>query len=146
MMLMRTDPFRELDRFAQQIWGTPVRPAAMPIDAYRQGDHFIAEFDLPGVDEESIDLTVEKNVLTVHAERSRVEEQDGDLTEVIISERPYGTFNRQLFLGESLNTDQIDASYVNGVLTVRIPIAETAKARKVQINAATKKKSAALSA
>ncbi len=146
MMLMRTDPFRELDRFAQQIWGTPVRPAAMPIDAYRQGDHFIAEFDLPGVDEESIDLTVEKNILTVRAERSRVVAQEDDSTEVIISERPYGTYSRQLFLGETLDTDHIDASYINGVLTVKIPIAETAKARKVQINTAPKKKSAALSA
>lgn len=144
MMLMRTDPFRELDRFAQQLWGTPARPAAMPIDAYRKGDHFIAEFDLPGVSEDSIDLTVEKNVLTIHAQRARVE-GDNENLEVLVAERPFGTFSRQLFLGETLDSDHIEANYVNGVLTVRIPIAETAKARKVQINAG-KKKSAALSA
>lgn len=145
MMLMRTDPFREIDRFAQQLWGTPARPAVMPIDAYRSGDHFIAEFDLPGVQEDSIDLTVEKNVLTVHAERQRVD-ASGDNTEVLVAERPYGTFSRQLFLGETLDSEHIEADYVNGVLTVRIPIAETAKARKVQINSAGKKKNAALSA
>lgn len=144
-MLMRTDPFRELDRFAQQLWGTPARPAVMPIDAYRSGDHFIAEFDLPGVQEGSIDVTVEKNILTVHAERQRVE-SDAENTEVLVAERPYGTFSRQLFLGETLDSDRIEADYVNGVLTVRIPIAEAAKARKVQINAGNKKKSAALSA
>lgn len=144
-MLMRTDPFRELDRFAQQLWGTPARPAVMPIDAYRSGDHFIAEFDLPGVQEDSIDVTVEKNILTVHAERQRID-SDAESTEVLVAERPYGTFSRQLFLGETLDSDRIEAEYVNGVLTVRIPIAEAAKARKVQINSGSKKKSAALSA
>ena len=134
-MLMRTDPFREFDRLAQQVLGTPSRPAAMPIDAYRQGDEFVVEFDLPGVDASSIDLTVEKNVLTVHAERRR-NALDG--VELLVGERPQGTFSRQLFLGDGLDTDRIDASYVDGVLTLRLPIAEKAKPRRVPINATDK--------
>src|ERR1700738_760588 len=98
-MLMRTDPFRELDRLAQQVFGTPARPAAMPIDAYRDGEQFVIEFDLPGVQADSIDLTVEQNVLTVHANRHR---SGHDGTEFLVAERPYGMFSRQLFLGETL--------------------------------------------
>src|SRR3954453_17985266 len=105
-MLMRTDPFRELDRLGQQALGTPSRPAAMPIDAYRRGDEFIVELDLPGVDAESIDLTVERNVLTVHAQRRR--SGDGDI-ELLVGERPQGTFSRQLFLGDTLDTANIAA-------------------------------------
>ena len=100
-MLMRTDPFRDLDRLTQQVFGTPTRPAAMPIDAYRRGDEFVVQFDLPGVDAESIDLTVEKNVLTVHAERKR---DHGEDVELLVGERPQGTFSRQLFFGETLYT------------------------------------------
>jgi HSP20 family protein len=132
-MLMRTDPFRDFDRLAQQVLGTPARPAAMPIDAYRHGDQFIVEFDLPGVDTGSIDLTVEKNVLTVHAQRRRTA-PDG--VELLVGERPQGTFSRQLFLGEGLDTDRIDANYADGVLTLRLPIAEKAKPRRVPINIA----------
>jgi HSP20 family protein len=130
-MLMRTDPFRELDRITQQLLGTPSRPAAMPIDAFRKGDEFVVQFDLPGVDASSIDLTVEKNVLTVHAERSR---SDGDGVELLVGERPHGTFSRQLFLGETLDAEHIDASYTDGVLTLRLPIAEKAKPRRVPIS------------
>jgi HSP20 family protein len=129
-MLMRTDPFRELDRVTQQVLGTPTRPAAMPIDAYRTGDSFVVQFDLPGVDPESIDLTVEKNVLTVHAGRTRPEPEG---LEMLVAERPQGTFSRQLFLGETLDTEQINADYADGVLTLRIPMAEQAKPRKVKI-------------
>jgi HSP20 family protein len=131
-MLMRTDPFRELDRLAQ-VLGTPARPAAMPIDAYRNGDSFLVQFDLPGVQADSIDLTVEKNVLTVHATRSRAE---ADGVEMLVAERPQGTFSRQLFLGETLDTEHIEAEYADGVLTLRLPVAESAKPRKVSINAA----------
>lgn len=131
-MLMRTDPFRELDRLTQQAFGTRMRPAVMPMDAYREGDQFVVHFDLPGVDASSIDLTVEKNVLTVTAERNW---QANDNQQVLASERPQGTFRRQLFLGESLDTDGAAASYNNGVLTVTIPVAEQAKPRKVQIGA-----------
>ncbi len=130
-MLMRTDPFRDFDRLAQQVLGTPARPAAMPIDAYRHGDEFVVEFDLPGVDTGSIDLVVEKNVLTVHAQRQRTS-LDG--VELLVGERPQGTFSRQLFLGEGLDTERIDASYTDGVLTLRLPVAEKAKPRRVPIN------------
>jgi len=130
-MLMRTDPFRELDRLAQQALGTPSRPAAMPIDAYRRGDDFVVELDLPGVDAESIDLTVERNVLTVHAQRRR--SVDGDV-ELLVGERPQGTFSRQLFLGDTLDTANIAADYTDGVLTLKLPVAERAKPRRVPIS------------
>ncbi|HEU4915384.1 MAG TPA: Hsp20/alpha crystallin family protein [Acidimicrobiia bacterium] len=130
-MLMRTDPFREFDRFTQQAFGTRYRPSAMPMDAYRQGDQFVVNFDLPGVDPSSIDLTVEKNVLSVSAERRWEPAED---LQIVASERPQGNFNRQLFLGEGLDSDQVEASYENGVLSVTIPVAEQAKPRKVEIS------------
>ena len=131
-MLMRTDPFRDLDRLAQQVLGTPSRPAAMPIDAFRQGDEFVIHFDLPGVDASAIELTVEKNVLTVHARRDR---PAPDEVEMLVAERPQGTFSRQLFLGDTLDADALTANYADGVLTLRIPVAEKAKPRRVEINA-----------
>jgi HSP20 family protein len=130
-MLMRTDPFRDFDRLAQQVLGTPARPAAMPIDAFREGDEFVVELDLPGVEAEGIELTVEKNVLTVHAQRQR---SAGEGTELLVGERPHGTFSRQLFLGDTLDTDRIHADYTDGVLTLRLPVAEKAKPRRVPIN------------
>jgi HSP20 family protein len=130
-MLMRTDPFRDLDRLVQQVAGTPARPAVMPMDAYRNQDTFLVLFDLPGVSTDSIELTVEKNVLTVHAERSRPTGNDD--VEMVASERPQGTFSRQLFLADTLDADAIEADYQAGVLTLRIPIAERAKPRKVEI-------------
>jgi HSP20 family protein len=129
-MLMRTDPFRELDRLTQQVLGTAARPAAMTMDAYRDGDNFYVHFDLPGIKADSIDLTVEKNVLTVRAERVPVAP---DSAEMIVSERPYGTFSRQVFLGESLDADKIAADYTAGVLTLTIPVREAAKPRSIQI-------------
>ena len=133
-MLMRTDPFRELDRIAQQVLGTTARPAAMPIDAYRKGDDFVVLFDLPGVDASSINLTVERNVLTVHADRNRP--ADGDV-EMLIGERPQGTFSRQLFLGDTLDTDRLSADYTDGVLRLHVPVREQAKPRRVDINTGT---------
>jgi HSP20 family protein len=129
-MLMRTDPFRDLDRLAQQAFGTTARPAAMPIDAYRSGEEFVVHFDLPGVEPDSIDLTVEKNVLTVHAQRERGVNSD---VEMLIAERSFGVFSRQLFLGESLDADRMSANYANGVLTLRVPVAERAKPRRLTI-------------
>jgi HSP20 family protein len=132
-MLMRTDPFRELDRLTQQLFGqngTWSRPAVMPMDAYRDGEQFVVHFDLPGVDPSSVDLNVERNVLTVKAERVP---SYGDEVELQVAERPRGVFSRQLFLGDTLNPDQIEASYDAGVLTLRIPIAEKAKPRKIEI-------------
>ena len=133
-MLMRTDPFRELDRLTQQVFGangTSSRPAVMPMDAYRLGETFVVQFDLPGVDPGSIDLDVERNVLTVRAERLA---SIGDQVELQVAERPRGMFSRQLFLGDTLDTDRIDASYDAGVLTLRIPVAEQAKPRKIAIH------------
>jgi HSP20 family protein len=132
-MLMRTDPFRELDRLTQQVFGTSgtaARPAVMPMDAWREEDTFVVEFDLPGVDADSIDLDVERNVVTVKAERPAREAE----TEMIAAERPRGVFSRQLILGDNLDTDNIAAAYDAGVLTLRIPVAERAKPRKIQIS------------
>ena len=132
-MLMRSDPFRELDRLTQQVFGTsgtPARPAVMPMDAWREGDNFLVEFDLPGVKPSSIDLDVERNVITVKAERPG----HCNDTEMLAAERPRGIFSRQLVLGENLDTEHIDASYEGGVLTLRIPVAEQAKPRKIEIN------------
>jgi HSP20 family protein len=129
-MLMRTDPFRELDRLTQQVFGTTARPAAMPMDAYRHGDSFYIHFDLPGIQPDSIDLTVEQNVLTVRADRVPLQKDDA---EMIVSERPYGTFTRQVFLGETLDADKISADYAAGVLTLTIPVHEAAKPRSIQI-------------
>lgn len=135
-MLMRTDPFRELDRLTQQVFGTTARPAAMPMDAYRQGDNFYVHFDLPGVNASSISLTVEQNVLTVRAERSQVK---ADGAELIVAERPYGTFTRQVFLGETLDADKVAADYSAGVLTLTIPVREAAKPRSIQITSSEEK-------
>ena len=130
-MLMRTDPFRDLDRLlTQQVFGTVARPAAMPMDAYRKGHDFYVHLDLPGINPESIDLTVEQNVLTVRAERPQVSPQGA---EMIVSERPTGTFSRQLFLGESLDAEAIAADYRAGVLTLTIPVREAAKPRKLAV-------------
>ncbi|GAA4549578.1 Hsp20/alpha crystallin family protein [Streptomyces collinus] len=131
-MLMRTDPFRELDRLTQQVFGpAATRPSAMAMDAYRSGDDFFVHFDLPGIDPETIELDVERNVLNVRAER-RPPAPEG--AEPLVAERPTGTFTRQLFLGDTLDTERIDASYEAGVLTLRIPVAEQAKPRRIQIS------------
>ncbi|GAA4003400.1 Hsp20/alpha crystallin family protein [Allokutzneria multivorans] len=131
-MLMRTDAFREFDRLAQQvITGTWSRPATMPMDAYREGEEFVVAFDLPGVSPEAIELSVERNVLTVKAERRPA--TGGDKVEMQVAERPLGVFSRQLFLGDALDADRIDASYDAGVLTLRIPVAEKAKPRRIEV-------------
>lgn len=130
-MLMRFDPFREFDRLSQEVLNsTARRQNAMPMDAFRLGDTFKIRFDLPGVDPSSIDLTVEKNVLTVRAERGW---DLGDGVEVLVTERQQGTYSRQLFLGDTLDTGNITADYDQGVLTVSIPVAEVAKPRRVQV-------------
>ena len=131
-MLMRTDPFRELDRLTQQMLGTngtSARPSVMPMDAWRDGDNFQVEFDLPGVRPESIDLDVERNVVTVKAERPPRENQ----AELLAAERPRGVYSRQLVLGDNLDTEHIRANYDSGVLSLDIPVAEAAKPRKIEI-------------
>ncbi|WP_432564508.1 Hsp20/alpha crystallin family protein [Kineococcus sp. SYSU DK003] len=128
-MLMRTDPFRELDRLTQQVLGTSARPAVMAMDAWRRGDEFVVEFDLPGVDPSTVELDVERNVLTVRAQRPVHEGTD----EMIAAERPRGVFSRQLILGDNLDTEKIAASYGAGVLTLRVPVAEKAKPRRIAV-------------
>ena len=130
-MLLRTaDPFRDFDRLAQQLLGTTNRPVVMPMDAWREGDRFVIEFDLPGVNRDTIDLDVERNVLTVSAERVA---GNGDW-EMLASERPRGRFSRQLVLGDNLDLDRIEAHYAEGVLRLVVPVAEKAKPRKIQVN------------
>jgi HSP20 family protein len=140
-MLMRTDPFRELDRLTQQVFGpsgTLARPAVMPMDAWRDGDTFHVEFDLPGVSQDSIDIDVERNVVTVKAERpTRASD-----AELIAAERPRGVFSRQLVLGDNLDTEHIEATYDTGVLTLRIPVAEQAKPRKIEVSSTNERQQA----
>ncbi|RAJ69886.1 HSP20 family protein [Streptomyces sp. Amel2xB2] len=136
-MLMRTDPFRELDRLTQQFFGHPSgtwsRPSPMPMDAYREGDEYVIALDLPGVDPEAVDIDVERNMLTVKAER-RPQTRSDD-AQVELSERPLGVFSRQVVLADTLDTEHIQADYDAGVLTLRIPITERAKPRKISIGA-----------
>ena len=139
-MLMRTDPFRELDRLTQQLLGTTgtrTRPTLMLMDAWRDGDTFHVEFDLPGVDPSSIDLDVERNVITVNAHRESLSDQ----VERLAAERPRGHFSRQLVLGENLDTENITANYTYGVLALEIPVAESAKPRKIEIGRGSDSKS-----
>ena len=133
MLLRTTDPFRDLDRLTQQILGTTNRPAVMPMDAWREGDRFVIEFDLPGVAKDSVELDVERNVLTVRAERVA---RNGDW-EMLASERPRGVFSRQLVLGDNLDLDRIEATYDAGVLRLAVPVAEKAKPRKIEISSGT---------
>ena len=130
-MYMRTDPFRDFDRLAQQVLGsgTQTRPSVMLMDAWRQGDRFVIEFDLPGVQPESLDIDVERNVLTVRAERAR---GNGDW-ELLASERPSGVFSRQLVLGDNLDLERLEATYDQGVLRLTVPVAERAKPRKIEV-------------
>ena len=143
-MLMRSDPFREFDRLAQQVLGagTTSRPAVMPMDAWREGDAFRIEFDLPGVAEETLDIDVERNVLTIRAERPA---RTGDW-EPLAAERPTGLFSRQLVLGENLDLERLEAHYDNGVLSLTVPVAEKAKPRKVQVTRGTGAKQSAITA
>jgi HSP20 family protein len=130
-MLLQHDPFRELDRLTQQMFGTVARPSNMALDAWREGDDIVVELDLPGMDPEKLDIDVERNVLTVRAERTTTLPEGAT---AVASERPWGVFTRQLVLGESLDTEKVDADYTAGVLRIRIPIAERAKPRKISIS------------
>lgn len=132
-MLMRTDPFREVERLFEQ---SARAPRSFPMDAVRRGDEMVMVFDLPGVSRESIDLTVERNVLTVRADRRPTFGADDEL---VISERPVGTYSRQVFLGDSLDSDAIEAHYEGGILTLKIPVAESAKPRKIDVGGAEEK-------
>jgi HSP20 family protein len=133
-MLLRMDPFRELDRLFEAAGsaGAGTGTRTVPMDALRKGDRVHVRFDLPGIDPDSVDLTVERNQLTLTAER-RWDRQEGE--EWLVAERPVGRFTRQLFLGDNLDAERIEAHYEHGVLEVTIPVAEQAKPRKVSINA-----------
>ncbi|MFG2310864.1 Hsp20/alpha crystallin family protein [Streptomyces sp. NPDC048566] len=139
-MLMRTDPFRELDRMAQQLMGpaTWSKPSVMPMDAYREGDEYVVAFDIPGVSPDALEIDVERNMLTVKAERRPVTKADDVKME--LSERPLGAFSRQIVLADTLDTERIQADYDAGVLTLRIPIAERAKPRKISVGAGSGRK------
>src|ERR1700750_2816313 len=132
-MLMRTDPFRDLDRFTEQVLGTAARPVVMPMDAWREGEEFIVEFDLPGIKDDSLDLDIERNVVTVRADPPGIDPG----REMLAAERRRGVFSRQVVLGENLDTEKIDATYEGGVLRLRIPVAERAKPRKIAIGGRT---------
>jgi HSP20 family protein len=130
-MLLRWDPFRDIDRTVEEVMGRVNSPApALPFDAVRRGEAVVVSVDLPGVAADAIDLTVERNVLTLRAER-HAERRDDD--EVLASERRFGSFTRQIFLGDNLDTSTISADHRDGVLTITIPVAETAKPRKVAV-------------
>src|SRR2546425_1134276 len=131
-MLLRFDPFRDLDRLTQQLWQQPLgRPSIMPMDAYRDGDRFVVLLDLPGIEPGSLDVTVDRNVLTVSAQRNS---QPQEAQQIIAAERPTGSFQRQVYLSDGLDTDTVEARYDNGVLTVTIPVADEAKPRKIEIS------------
>jgi HSP20 family protein len=135
MALVRSDPFRDVDRLIQQLWGgqtgNGARALAMPMDAYRKDDSFLIRLDLPGVAADAVDLTVEDNVLTIKADRPAPPASEG--VESVIAERPYGTFVRQVFLGTNLDAEHIRAEYEAGVLTLAIPVAEHAKPRRIEV-------------
>jgi HSP20 family protein len=128
--MLMSDPFRQFDRLTQQVFGTAARPVAMPLDAWREANEFVVAVDLPGVEPESIDVGVEQNVLSIRAECPHAA---GDGVEYLAAERPHGVFSRQLILGETLDTENVKAAYDGGVLTLRIPVAEKAQPRKIEI-------------
>ena len=128
-MLVRTDPFRDLDRLNEHLWGTSAHPAVMPMDAWRDGDQFVIEFDLPGISPDAVDLDVERNVLTVRAERAAARPD----REMLASERARGVFSRELVLGDNLDVEKVKAEYAGGVLTLTIPVTEKAKPRKIAV-------------
>ena len=130
-MLLRFDPFRDFDRLANDVFGTARTPAPMPMDCLRTGDTFLVRFDLPGIDADSLEVSAENNTLTVRAERRRHDPEDATY---LVSERPSGSYSRQLVLGDGLAVDDIHADYRDGVLTLTIPVAERAKPRKIEIS------------
>lgn len=147
MALVRSDPFRDVDRLFQQLWQTQQsgpRPMAMPMDAYRKEDSFLLQLDLPGVAPDSIELTVEENVLTISAERPAPPTGEG--VESVIAERAFGTFTRQVVLGKTLDSERIEANYEGGVLTVAIPVAEKAKPRRIEVSVGSDQKQLSASA
>jgi len=137
MTIMRFDPLREFDRITEQVLASTRALRAIPMEAYRRGDMFYVHLDLPGVDEADAEVTVEGNMVNVRAQRTSPR-QEGD--EVIVDERPHGTFARQLLLGENLDVGGLTATYERGVLTLTIPVSSAAKPRRVEIAAEAKRR------
>lgn len=130
-MLLQNDPFRDFDVLLSRLGSrTGNGTMAMPMDAYRRGEDIWVHIDLPGVAADSLDINVERNVLTVNAERNW-QREDGD--QVYLAERPRGVYRRQVHLGDGLDAERIEANFVDGVLTLRIPVAEVAKPRRITI-------------
>jgi HSP20 family protein len=130
-MQTQNDPFRLIDSLLDQFGTVRTTGGNVAVDAYRRGEDVWLHFDLPGVATDSLDIDVERNVLTVSAERKWLPTEDDH---VYFAERRQGTYRRQVTLGQDVDIDNIEADYHDGVLTVRIPVAERAKARKVVIN------------
>ena len=125
------DPFRDLDRVASALFdGAHRGPRRMPMDLYRDGDHYVLTADLPGIDPGSVDIDVDGQLLTIRAERTLAA---GEGVKWITREREAASFLRQLSLGQGVDTERISASYVNGVLSVTIPVSEKAKPRKIAV-------------
>lgn len=129
-MSISFDPFHHLDELREQVVSGGRTPRSFPMDAYRRGDEFFVHLDLPGVQPETVDVSVENQVLTITSER-RFEQRQGD--EFIVSERPQGRFSRQLRLGSTIDTEKIEASYEDGVLTLTLPVSQRARPRQIQI-------------
>jgi HSP20 family protein len=132
-MLLRSATVRDLDRITARVFDTATRNSGARLDAYRIDDTFYIDIDLPGVDPASIDVTVDRKVLTVRAERKRTEREG---LQMLVAERPMGTVTRQVFLSESLDTDRLEARYDNGVLTLSIPVIEKAQPRRIEVSGA----------
>ena len=130
-MLLRFDPFREIDRLTEQMVSGTRTARMVPMDVFRRNDSYVVDLDLPGVDASTIDLSIDRNTLTVRGERAPTF-RDGD--EVLVAERPQGAFTRQLALGDGLDVDGVTADYANGVLRLTIPVAPAAKPRRVEVN------------
>jgi HSP20 family protein len=132
MTVLRFDPFQDFDRLSRQMLGAGRGPRSMPMEAYRRGDQFFIHLDLPGVNPDDVQLTVERNVVSVRAERRSLWREGDD---VLVDETPQGTFGRQLFLGDNLDSGRLEASFDQGILTLTIPVAEQAKPRRIQVSA-----------
>lgn len=126
----RVDPFREMDRLLTQVLASDRAAATMPMDLYRDGDHYVLHVDLPGADPGTIDVNVEDRTLTIRAERTPRTEHD---VQWLAKERPVGTYARQLTVGRGLALDRISATYADGVLTLTVPVAEDAKPRRIEV-------------
>ncbi|KRC47107.1 heat-shock protein Hsp20 [Leifsonia sp. Root227] len=142
-MSMSFDPFSQLDRIAQSIFDTSRQPRIMPVDLYREGHQYVLNADLPGVDPGSVDVDVDGHLLTIRAQRSMGNRDNGRW---LAQERPFGSYLRQFSIGDDVDPDGISASYDNGVLSVVIPIAERAKPRKIAVASANEKQQQAVAA